>query len=103
MGYIGLYGSVYVETRGKDNSNDIMIKWVLCPIVMAVTFEFFLMKVHFAEFNRILWNLTNHLSMNWDQFRCSLCCPCLCGALLELLTLKQEVVGSNTTFYKFLS
>ena len=40
--------------------------------------------------------------MNWDQIRCSLCCLCLCGTLLAPLTLKQEVVGSNTTFYKFL-
>ena len=39
--------------------------------------------------------------MNWDQFRCSLCCLCLCGALLTPLTLKQKVVGSNTTFYSF--
>ena len=36
--------------------------------------------------------------MNWEPFKCSLCCHCLCGALLAPLTLKREVVGSNTTF-----
>ena len=39
--------------------------------------------------------------MNWDQIRCSPCCLCLCGNLLTPLTLKQEVVGSNTTFTNF--
>ena len=27
---------------------------------------------------------------------------CLCGAVLAPLTLKEDVVGSNTTFYNFL-
>ena len=32
------------------------------------TLEFFLMKMHSVEFHRILWNLINHWSMNWDKF-----------------------------------
>ena len=39
--------------------------------------------------------------MNWDPFKCFLCYLCLCGALLAPLTLQQEVVSSNTTFYNF--
>ena len=39
--------------------------------------------------------------MNMDLYKCSLCCLCLCGALLTSLTLKQEVVSSNTTFTNF--
>ena len=37
--------------------------------------------------------------MNWDQLQCSFCYRSLCGTLLAPLTLKQEVVGSNTTFF----
>ena len=39
MGYIGLYGSIHMETFHNDNGNDVIIKWVLCPIVttMATT------------------------------------------------------------------
>ena len=36
MGNIGLYGSVQTETCNNVNGNDIVIKWVLCPIVMAM-------------------------------------------------------------------
>ena len=32
-------------------------------------------------FWRILWNLMNDGSMNWDQFKCSLCYLGLCGAV----------------------
>ena len=63
--------------------------------------KFFLVKTHSVEFYGIQWNLMNHWSMNWDQFKCSLCCPCLCGTVLAPMTLKQEAVGSNTTFYNF--
>ena len=56
-------------------------------------FEFFLV------FCRILWN-------ECDRFECSFYYPCLGGAVLAPLTLKQEVVGSRLTlftifYYKF--
>ena len=52
---------------------------------------------------RILLGVINHWRMNWDPLNVFLCCLCLCGTLLALLTLEQEVVSSNTTFYKFYS
>ena len=40
--------------------------------------------------------------MNCNPFKCSVFYLCHCGTLQAPLTLKQEVVGSNTTFYTFL-
>ena len=62
------------------------------------------MKMYSIEFYELLQNVINYQSMNWEPFKCFLCCQCLCvcGTLLEPLTLEQEVVGSNTTVYKFL-
>ena len=43
MGNTGLYGGVHMDTCGKGNGNsvvingnDIVINWVLCPIVTAI-------------------------------------------------------------------
>ena len=41
MDNIGLYEDVHMETCSNDNGNDVIIKWVLCPIVtgMATTLK----------------------------------------------------------------
>ena len=36
--------------------------------------------------------------MNWDQFKCLLCHPCLPGAVLAILSLTQEIVGLNAIY-----
>ena len=36
--------------------------------------------------------------MNWDQFKSSLCYPCLRGTVVASLPLTKEVVGSNIIF-----
>ena len=43
-------------------------------------------------------NLINHLSMNWAQFKDSLCYPCLAGAAIACYSLTQEVAGLNKLF-----
>ena len=56
------------------------------------------------------WNLGwiyLHLKSNTKLTTLSTLCDtgklvCLCGVLLAPLTLKQETVNSNTTFYNFL-
>ena len=79
------------ESNWAQNTESIFFKIII---------EFFLMKMHSVDFFE-LSNVINHWRMNCDPFKCSLCYLCLCGALLAPLTLKQEVVNSNTTFYKF--
>ena len=38
--------------------------------------------------------------MNFGQFNYSLYNPCLPGGVVAFLSLAQEIVGSNTIFYK---
>ena len=45
MGNIGLCGGVHMETCGKGNSNDVIIKWDLYPIVTATTMTLFKMSL----------------------------------------------------------
>ena len=71
----------------------------ICTVRVISVFEFFLVKMHFVKFYRI-WYLTEaSIGININVLY--KCCLCLCGTLVAPLTLKQEVLASDITFYKF--
>ena len=46
-------------------------------------------------------NLRNHWGMNWVQYKDLLCCPCLCGWVVESLTLTPKILGSIPAIFLF--
>ena len=46
-------------------------------------------------------NLRYHLSMNLIQYRDLLSYNCLCGTVVESLSLTQEILGSNPAIFLF--
>ena len=46
-------------------------------------------------------NLRNHWGMNWIQYKDLLCCLCLCGWVVESLSLTHEILGSNPAIFLF--
>ena len=46
-------------------------------------------------------NLENHWGKNWVQYKDLLSYNCLCGTVVEYLSLAQEILGSNPVIFLF--
>ena len=70
--------------------------------VVAINGAFFLNGAELSMNSVILVNsssLRNHWSMNWIQFKGSLCYRCLPDAVVACWFLTQEIEGSNILFF----
>ena len=54
-------------------------------------------QTNLMNLTMVIGNLIYHSSMNWAQFKDSLCYPCLAGTLIESWSLTQGVACSNSS------
>ena len=69
--------------------------------LLQKTLEFSLNRAELSLNSANSGNLRNHWGMIWVQYKDLLCCLCVCGWVVEPLSLTQEILGSNPVIFLF--